>query len=411
MKKIFLFTIPFFGSNLVYSQSTINVLALNGQTINPITTAVPFLMISPDSKQGGMGDVGAATDPDINSIHWNGSKLAMTDKKFGFGFTVTPWLRQLVPDINLYYLAGYAKINDKQVIGASLRYFSLGNIELTNSQGVKTSDYRPNEFAIDLAFSQRLSKNFSLGIATRYINSGISKVYLNQSSGNAAQTAAADLSMFFRSNKFKLSDKVATATAGLAFTNIGAKIKYSNDENFIPMNMRLGGGLKTEIDKFNSIGVYLDFNKLLVPTPPIYKYATDSLGNPTRQILIDPVTGKSEIESGKDPKVGIVTGILQSFHDAPGGFKEELKEVNISFGSEYWYNNVFAMRAGYFYESKSKGSRQFFTVGASFKYSIINIDGSYLIPTKLNNPLQRTWRITISFEFDATKKVNPPVEP
>lgn len=411
MKKIFLFTIPLFGSTLVYSQNTINVLALNGQTINPITTAVPFLMISPDSKQGGMGDVGAATDPDINSIHWNGSKLAMTDKKFGFGFTVTPWLRQLVPDINLYYLAGYTKINDRQVIGASLRYFSLGNIELTNSQGVKTSDYRPNEFAIDLAFSQRLSKNFSLGIATRYINSGISKVYLNQSSGNAAQTAAADLSMFFRSNKFKLSDKVATATAGLAFTNIGAKIKYSNDENFIPMNMRLGGGLKTEIDKFNSIGVYLDFNKLLVPTPPIYKYATDSAGNPTRQILIDPSTGKSEIASGKDPKVGVVTGMLQSFNDAPGGFKEELKEINISVGSEYWYNNVFAMRAGYFYESKSKGSRQFFTVGASFKYSIINIDGSYLIPTKLNNPLQRTWRITISFEFDATKKVKQPVEP
>ena len=204
---------------------------------------------------------------------------------------------------------------------------------------------------------------------------------------------------------------MATATAGLAFTNIGAKIKYSNDENFIPMNMRLGGGLKTEIDKFNSIGVYLDFNKLLVPTPPIYKYVTDSLGNPTRQIEIDQETGKSKIESGKDPKVGIVTGMLQSFSDAPGGFSEELKEINISAGAEYWYNNIFAMRAGYFYESKSKGSRQFFTVGASFKYSIINIDGSYLIPTKLNNPLQRTWRISISFEFDAVKKVKQPVEP
>jgi hypothetical protein len=406
MKKIFFIGILLLSIYFSKAQQ-VSVLSLNGQTINPITTAVPFLMISPDSKQGAMGDVGAATDPDVNSIHWNGSKLAMSDKKFGFGFTVTPWLRQLVPDINLYYLAGYAKINERQVIGASLRYFSLGNIELTNAAGVKTSDYRPNEFAIDLSFSQKLSKNFALGIATRFINSGISRVYSTTGGGqgNAASTVAADVSMYYKSNKFKLSDKLATATAGLAFTNIGAKIKYSNDENFIPMNMRLGGGLKTEIDKYNTVGVYLDFNKLLVPTPPIYQ--ADSAGN----AIIDPSTGTRVIKSGKNPNVGTVAGLLQSFGDAPEGFNEELREVNISTGLEYWYNNIFAVRTGFFHESKTKGGRQYFTVGAGFKYTIINIDGSYLIPTKLNNPLQRTWRITISFDFDPVKKEKEVVAP
>jgi hypothetical protein len=408
MKKIFLFSLTILSHTLFRAQS-LNVLALNGQTINPITTAVPFLMISPDSKQGGMGDVGAATDPDINAIHWNGSKLAMTERKFGFGFTVTPWLRQLVPDINLYYMAGYCKLNDRQTVGGSLRYFSLGNIELTNNQGVKTSDYRPNEFSLDGAFSQKLSKYFSLGIALRYINSGISKVYVGGSSGNAAQTFAADLSMYFKSNRFKISDKYVVATAGAAFTNLGAKIKYSNDENFIPMNLRLGGGLKTEIDKYNTIGFYLDFNKLLVPTPPIYKYTTDSAGIP--RVVIDPVTGDKEIASGKNPKVPVTSAILQSFYDAPGGIREELREINTSVGIEYLYNNIFALRTGYFYESKNKGGRQYFTIGMGVKYSIINIDGSYLIPTAINNPLQRTWRISISFDFEKAKKDADPVQP
>ena len=381
---------------------------IGGQTINPITTAVPFLLISPDSKQGGMGDVGAATDPDINSIHWNGSKLAFSDKKFGVGFTVTPWLRLLVPDINLYYLGGYAKVNKRTAIGGSLRYFSLGNIELTNATGVKTGDFKPNEFAVDLAVSQKLSDHFALGVAMRYINSSISRVYFNGSQGNAASTAAVDVSMYYKSNKFKLGEKKAVYTGGLAFTNIGAKIKYSNDQNFIPMNMRLGNGLKTDIDEFNTIGVYVDFNKLLVPTPPVYKYKKDANGNLTTEIEIDPATNAKVIEKGKDPNVPVAQGILQSFGDAPGGFKEELQEVNICTGLEYWYNNTFAVRTGYFYEPKTKGSRQFFTVGMGFKFKVINVDGSYLIPTLLNNPLQRTWRITLSFNFDAAPKEKDP---
>jgi hypothetical protein len=381
---------------------------IGGQTINPITTAVPFLLISPDSKQGAMGDVGAATDPDINSIHWNGSKLAFSEKKFGVGFTVTPWLRLLVPDINLYYLSGYVKVNKRTAIGGSLRYFSLGNIELTNATGQKTGDFKPNEFAVDVAVSQKLSDHFALGVAARVINSSISRVYFNGSQGNAASTGAVDLSMFYKSNKFKLGDKKAIYTAGLAFTNIGAKIKYSNDQNFIPMNLRLGNGLKTDIDEFNTIGFYIDFNKLLVPTPPIYKYKKDANGNPTSEIEIDPATGAKVIEKGKNPNVPVAQGILQSFSDAPGGLKEELQEVNISTGLEYWYNNTFAIRTGYFYESKTKGSRQFFTVGMGFKFKVINVDGSYLIPTLLNNPLQRTWRITLSFNFDPAVKEKDP---
>jgi hypothetical protein len=379
---------------------------LGGQTINPITTAVPFLMISPDSKQGAMGDVGAATDPDINSIHWNGSKMAFQEKKFGLGFTVTPWLRLLVPDINLYYLSGYTKINKNQAIGASLRYFSLGNIELTNNVGIKTGDFKPNEFAIDLAFSQKLSKSFSMGIATRFVNSSISRVYFNGSQGNAASTVAVDISMYYKSDKFKLSDKKATATAGLAITNLGAKIKYSTVANYIPINMRLGGGLKTEIDDANTFGVYLDFNKLLVPTPPVYQTSVNAQGQ--TEIVIDGATGAQVISKGKNPNVPVPQGILQSFYDAPGGLKEELQEVQTSTGLEYMYNKTFAVRAGYFYEAKTKGARQYFTMGMGVKYSTITIDGSYLIPTVLNNPLQRTWRISISFDFDPPKKVEDP---
>jgi hypothetical protein len=397
MKRTFLIVLSVVGAKAIFGQSQIRSSQLGGQTINPITTAVPFLMISPDSKQGALGDAGAATEPDINSIHWNGSKLAFTENEYGIGFTVTPWLRNLVPDINMYYLAGYGKINSKQTVGGSLRYFSLGNIELTDATGTRTGNFKPNEFAIDLAFSQKLSENFSLGVATRFINSSISSVFFNGNAGNAASTFAVDLSAFYRSPEFKLGEKKAIATGGVALTNLGAKIKYSNDENFIPMNMRLGGGLKTQIDDFNAFAVYLDFNKLLVPTPPVYNL--DSAGN----VMIDPTTGKRSIDKGKDPNVDVATGILQSFGDAPGGFSEELQEINICTGMEYSYNNIFAVRMGYFYEPKTKGSRQFFTVGMGFKFKVIHVDGSYLIPTALQNPLQRTWRITLSFYFDRDK--------
>ncbi len=298
-------------------------------------------------------------------------------------------------------------------MGASLRYFSLGNIDLTDATGVNTGSFKPNEFAVDVAFSQKLSKNFGLGVATRFINSSISRVFFQGASGNAASTFAVDLSAYYRSNEFKLGEKKAIATGGAAITNMGAKIKYSNDQNFIPTNLRLGGGLKTEIDEFNAFSVYLDFNKLLVPTPPVYKYKTNAQGEKTTEIEIDPATGTKVIEKGKNPDVDIATGMLQSFGDAPGGAKEELQEINICTGMEYSYNNIFAVRMGYFHEPKTKGSRQFFTVGVGFKFKVINVDGSYLIPTALQNPLQRTWRITLSFNFDGAdgQELKEPVTP
>jgi hypothetical protein len=383
--------------------SQISSQALGGSTINPITTAVPFLLISPDSKQGALGDAGVATDADANSTHWNGSKLAFADKKFGVALTATPWLRNLVPDIYLYYLSGYSKINKNQAVSASLRYFTLGNIQLTDAIGNSIGDFKPNEFAIDIGFAQKLSKNFSLGVATRFINSSISRVYFNGQQGNAASTVAVDLTMFYKSNEFKLGDKKAYATGGLAFTNLGAKIKYSTEKNFIPMNMRLGGGLKINMDDYNTFGVYTDLNKLLVPTPPIYEYTSNN------QIAIDPTTGAKIILAGKDPNVPVAQGIFQSFSDAPGGMKEELKEVNISAGAEYEYNKTFAVRAGYFHEPKTKGARQFFTLGIGLKYSIGSLDISYLIPRTINNPLQNTFRFSLAFYFDAdTKKKEEP---
>jgi hypothetical protein len=410
MKKIGLIVLIALVSSKTFSQ--ISTQQLGGQTINPITTAVPFLMISPDSKQGAMGDAGAATDPDANSTYWNGSKLAFADKKFGVSLTATPWLRNLVPDIYLYYLSAYSKLNKNQAVSASLRYFTLGNIQLTDAQGNSTGDFKPNEFAVDIGFSQKLSKNFSMGVASRFINSSISRVYFNGQQGNAASTVAVDLTMYYKSNTFKLGEKKAYATGGLAFTNLGAKIKYSTVKNFIPMNMRLGGGLKINLDDYNTFGMYVDFNKLLVPTPPIYQYVKDSLGNPTSQIAVDPTTGAQIIAKGKNPNVPVPQGILQSFSDAPGGFKEELTEINIGGGMEYEYNKTFAVRGGYFHEPKTKGARQYFTMGIGLKYSIGSIDISYLIPTTINNPLQNTFRFSLAFYFDAdNKKKDDPIQP
>lgn len=387
--------------------SQISAQQLGGKTLNPITTAVPFLMISPDSKQGALGDAGAATDPDVNSTHWNNSKLAFAEKQFGVALTATPWLRNLVPDIYLYYLSGYSKLNKNQAISASLRYFTLGNIQLTDAQGNATGDFKPNEFSIDIGFAQKLSKHFSLGVASRFINSSISRVYFNGQQGNAASTVAVDLSMFYKSDPFKLGEKKAYATGGLAFTNLGAKIRYSTERNFIPMNMRLGGGLKINLDEFNTFGVYTDFNKLLVPTPPVYEYTTTANGS--KQIAIDPVTGAKKIEKGKNPDVPVAQGILQSFNDAPGGMREELQEFNVGGGVEYEYNKTFAVRAGYFHEPKTKGARQFFTMGIGLKYSIGTLDISYLIPRTINNPLQNTFRFSLGFYFDQAKK--EPVTP
>ncbi len=375
--------------------------------VNTITTAVPFLMIAPDSRQGGMGEVGAATPADGNSIHWNVAKMAFAEKKGGAAISVTPWLKQLVPDIYLYYVAGYGKISKTQTIGASLRYFSLGNITFTDIVGNTTGQFRPNEFALDLAYSQKLSKTFSAGLAARYVRSNLTGNYTlsNGQPTKPGTSVAVDVGLYYQSQKLKINDKKATASLGLVFSNIGSKVSYSVKKDFIPMNMRLGGGLKFDIDETNTFGVYGDINKLLVPTQPVYKKALDSLGNPTPYDAVDN-DGNKIIEAGKDPNVGIAKGIFQSFGDAPGGYKEELKEINYSVGFEYWYAKTFAVRAGYFNESKTKGNRKFFTAGIGLRYNVFGLDMAYLIPITQRNPLQNTLRFTLTFDFDAFKDQN-----
>lgn len=378
--------------------------------INTITTAVPFLMICPDSRAGGMGEVGAATTPDANSIHWNGSKLIFAENKSGVSISYTPWLRQLVPDINLAYVSGYSKVSKNTAIGASLRYFSLGNITFTDIVGNTTGQFRPNEFAIDVCASQKLSQVLSMGFAVRYIYSNLTGNYTlsNGQATRPGKSVAADVSVYYQSKKIEINDKKSQVSLGMAITNIGQKISYSVKKDFIPINLRLGGGLKINADDYNQFGIYADANKLLVPTPPIYAHTTDSTGAATANIAYDPTTGDPIIAAGKDPNVPVAQGMVQSFGDAPGGAKEELKEINYSVGVEYWYGQPkqFAVRAGYFHEDKTKGNRKFFTVGIGVRYNVFGLDLAYLIPTTQRNPLQNTLRFTLMFNFDAFKDQN-----
>lgn len=358
--------------------------------LNTITTAVPFLMISPDARAGGMGDQGVSSAPDASSIHWNPSKLAFAEKKTGFAVSYTPWLKALVNDIFLGYLSGYSKIDENQAFGGSLRYFSLGNITFTDNDGNVIRDFKPNEFSLDAAYSRKLSKNLSGGIALRFIHSNLTGgITVQGSESKAGNTGAADISAFYQKD-VELGDKKAVFTTGICISNIGAKIAYTETgtKNFIPINLRLGPGIRIKLNEFNDLAFHLDFNKLLVPTPPIY---TSDPNNNSKDIII----------YGKDPDVSVAQGIFQSFSDAPDGGGEELKEVNYAVGMEYWYDKQFAFRAGYFHEDKTKGNRKYFTLGAGLRYNVFGIDLAYLIPTEQRNPLENTLHFTLTFDFDA----------
>lgn len=369
--------------------------------LNTITTAVPFLLIGPDSRAGGLGDGGCASSPDANSIHWNASKLAFAEKKMGLSISYIPWLRALVPDINLAYLSGYYKAKKDQAFAGSLRYFSLGDITFTDQTGNTIGQFRPNEFAIDFAYSRKLAERFSAAMATRYIFSNLtSGINVAGTATKPGQAFAVDISTYYQNKEMKLGDKKGTLAIGANISNIGNKMAYSNsgEKDFIPINMRIGGALTMELDQYNTFAFVSDISKLLVPTPPVYKL--DANGNP----VIDPGTGKPEIEDGKDPDRGVAAGIFGSFSDAPNGFNEELKEINPSIGMEYWYDRLFAFRVGYFHEDKTKGAREYFTVGAGLRYNVFALDMAYLIPTKVKNPLANTLRFTLMFDFDAFKK-------
>jgi hypothetical protein len=396
------------AANKLSAQTNLN--EVRPDQINTITTAVPFLLITPDSRAGGMGDVGVASSTDINSIHWNPSKLAFADKKMGIGVSYTPWLRALVPDINLAYLSGYYKTKKSGTIGASLRYFSLGDITFTDNNGNQIAQFRPNEFAVDVAYATKLSDNFSAGGAVRFVNSNLTGGALVEGSAtHPGRSIAVDISALYRKDKIKLGDKKAIVAIGLNISNIGSKMSYSDrggkdNADFIPINLRLGGSLTINIDDYNSIALMADVNKLLVPTPPIYKHNVDSAGKDLG-VAYD-IDNNPIILAGKDPNRGVAEGIFGSFNDAPNGSKEELREINYSVGMEYWYNKLFAVRVGYFYEHPTKGNRQYFTLGAELKYNVFGLDFAYLIPTQQRNPLENTLRFTLSFDFDAFKAQN-----
>ena len=350
---------------------------------NAITTAVPFLAISPDARHAALGDAGVATSADANAAYWNAGKLVFIEKAYGFSVSYTPWLGKIVNDMSISYLSGFYKINRQQVIGVSLKYFDLGDISFRDEFNNPLGDFNPREWAVDLTYSRLLTENFSVGISGRYINSNLTGAF----SGGDAQTGrsvAADIGVYY--NKPIENALNSTLSFGAAISNIGAKISYTGGDtkDFLPTTLRLGSAYMMELDPYNSLTFTLDVSKLLVPTPPI----TDENG---------------DIIAGRDPDRSLLSGMFGSFSDAPGGAEEEFKEVMLSTGIEYWYNNTFAGRLGYFNEAKTKGNRKYMTIGVGFRKERFGIDVAYIVPTnKREHPLAETLRFTLLFQIDQT---------
>lgn len=362
-------------------------MAQSTEPINVVTTAVPFLRISPDARAGGMGEVGIATLPDANAPFWNLAKTPFNTSKGAVALTYTPWLKKLgLNDVYLATLGGYYKLDDLQAISASMRYFSLGNIQFTDNLGNDFGSFRPREFSFDVGYSRKLSDKMGLGLALRYINSNLAGGQnVNGTTYKAGSAVAGDLTYYYTG----LNDAGQGLTFGATLTNLGTKIGYTTDakqKDFIPANLGLGIGYTRVFDESNKITFAMDVNKLLVPTPPS---EGDSAG------LVD---YRSK---------GVVGSWFSSFGDAPGGFSEELKEFQIGVGMEYWYMDQFAARAGYFYEDKTKGNRKYFTLGAGIKYNVFGLNFSYIIPSGSGinqNPLSNTLRFSLIFDFDASDK-------
>ncbi len=375
----------------VSAQTTTSKTNLNGQT-NFVSTAVPFLRISPDARAGGMGDASIAVSPDANAQYWDLAKIPFSEKKFGVSATYTPWLKDLVPDIFLAYLAGYVKFgeNNDQAISASMRYFSLGNISYTDANANSIGTGMPREYSFDIGYSRRLSPYLGIGVAIRYVHSAIASGVSSQPGtdykpGNAL---AGDLGMFYSKTKDIDGIKSRTFSFGAVASNLGSKISYNNTrKDFLPMNLGLGVAYTSKVDEYNAITIALDVNKLLVPPNGVIK--NDSF-------IATDYTNTS-----------IVSGIGRSFSDP--GFNGDIKQLDISLGAEYWYRSQFALRAGYFYENPNNGDRQYFTAGIGAKYNVFQLNASYLIPSGSGisrNPLSNTLRFSLVFEFDKLQKAD-----
>lgn len=378
MKKLSLFLIS------VVLLSNVKALAQEEQD-RVITTAVPFLLIAADARAAGMGDQGVATRVDAFSQQWNPAKYVFAESQQGFGVTYTPYLSELVNDIFLGNITYYNRINERSAFGASFKYFSLGNIEARETPQDLPLILSPNEFTLDLSYALKLSDHFSMSVAGRYLRSDL-KLAPVDPDATAASTFGVDVAAFYQSDPIDFTNFDGRWRAGMNISNVGPKIKYDEggQENFIPTNLKLGGGFDFILDQSNTIGGYLEFNKLLVPTPQDF----DNDGD------ID-AEDNQEYNS-----IGAVEGIFKSFGDAPDGFSEELKEITYAVGAEYVYQDIFSMRTGYFHESPEKGSREFISFGAGFRYTVVNIDISYLFSTsEVVSPLEGTLRFGLTFNF------------
>ncbi|MCL1868683.1 MAG: type IX secretion system outer membrane channel protein PorV [Paludibacter sp.] len=401
MKKIiFSLVIVLVSSSYLFSQG--NPQWTDMDLPNPVLTGVPALSITPDARGGGMGDVGAATRPDENSQYWNPAKYAFMESEAGFSVSYTPWLRKLVNDINLGYVAGYWRFSERNTISASLRYFSLGDLQLTDANGLFLNTIKPYEMAIDAAWSLLLSEKFSGAVALRYIRSDLNQG-VNATSGNdmhAGNAFAADIA-FFYNTPITFGSEDGRLRAGLNISNIGSKISYQEGVNyFIPTNLRLGASLDYPMDEYNKISISADVNKLLVPSVPRpytikNEDGTTTIVNPSENGSLDNYYNTSSI-----------AGIFKSFSDEPAGFKGELREIMWSAGVEYAYNNQFFVRAGYFNENKLKGNRKFFTAGLGFKLNVFALDAGYVISVAQQNPLDQTLRISLSFDLNGIKNLS-----
>ena len=369
----------------------IGTFGLFAQQYNPVPVAVPSLQIAPDARGGGMGDIGAATMPDVYSQYWNAAKYPFVNSNAGVAFSYTPWLSKLVNDINLMYLSGYWKFGNDNLnaISASLRYFSLGNVNIFNQNTDFVMAVAPNELAFDVAYSRRLSETFSAAVTMRYIRADYSTGSDETTPGNAF---AADIAGYNESY-FNLGRSEALLGLGFNISNIGTKISYDGRSTsmFLPTNLRLGASLGLPLDNKNALSFSLDLNKLLVPTPPL------------------PVEGETVEAKQKRVddyfNISPIAGIFKSFGDAPGGFKEEMQEVMWSLGTEYTYDNRFSVRTGYYHENEYKGNRRYFSFGAGFRMSSFQVDAAYLISTAQSNPLDQTLRLSLGFNIDGIRQL------
>lgn len=381
MKHLYLFFVFFSLSVIGVAQTT--SFNTNGSKNNAIVTAVPFLTISPDARAGGLGDAGVALSPDANATYWNPSKLAFIDDHSDIALSYSPWMRRITSDVNLAYLSFVNRLDDRNTLGASLRYFNLGQVDSRDDNLNPLGTLQPNEFSLDVSLARKYGKNMSLGLTARYIHSSLTQgASVSGQPTQAGNAFAADVSMYY--SKPNLNG--GSFAFGADISNIGTKMSYNNggQQYFLPTNLRLGVANTFVIDDLDEFTLALDVNKLLVPSPPL----RDNNGN---------------IIKGTDDNRSVVSGIFGSFSDAPGGFSEEMQEINFSPAFEYWYKKQFALRAGYFYENPNKGGRQYVTFGAGFRDSEFKFDFSYLASAQLNTPLAGVVRFTVAYNFGSIK--------